>query len=301
MRRSSPMPVLEQRTPYPLRTPREVSGYPTCNLSHEENAEERGEVIAKTCPRDGAATATLAAVPSPDVKLCRFELKAEPGSSRSGMVFSGKVYETDGATAIGVYEAEDVRPLAPVPNPPSLRILLSDLQPLPSPDSHEPHYFYGNPASIAGPSQIVNYPAGQGRAAVLPLVAAVIVTSGFHIELDQADETILGLTLMNLIYLPGVWASEKALGGGFGRSIDAGATLGPVVTTPDELDDFLIDQEFGRRYGLNAVTRVNGVERSRGNLERLPWTFAEAISALSRGCTIKEGDVIAMGPLSDDP
>jgi fumarylacetoacetate (FAA) hydrolase len=215
------------------------------------------------------------------------------------MVFSGKVYETDGASAIAVHEAEDVRPLAPVPHPPSLRVILSDLQPLPTPDSHEPHFFYGNPSSLVGPSQVVSYPVG-GRAAVLPLVAAVIVSSGYQVELELADDTILGLTLLSLVWQPGVQASERALGGGFGRSIDSGAVLGPVVTTPDELDDFLIDQEFGRRYGLNAVTRVNGVERTRGNLERLPWSFAQAISGVSRTCTVKEGDIIAMGPLTDE-
>ncbi len=217
------------------------------------------------------------------------------------MVFGGKVYETDGATAVGVYEAETVRPLAPVPNPPSLRIFLSDMQPLPSPDSHEPHFFYGNPASLTGPSLIVGYPSSGGRAAVLPLVAAVIVTPSYQIDVDQADETVLGLTLMNMIYLPGVQASEKVLGGGFGRSIDPGAAVGPVVTTPDELDDFLLDQQFGRRYGLSAVTRINGVEKRRGNLERLPWTFAEAISGASRTCTVKEGDIFAMGPVTEDP
>jgi fumarylacetoacetate (FAA) hydrolase len=52
-----------------------------------------------------------------------------------------------------------------------------------------------------------------------------------------------------------------------------------------------------RRYALSSVARVNGVERLRGNLEDLPFTFAEAISAASQTCTLKAGDIIAIGPI----
>jgi fumarylacetoacetate (FAA) hydrolase len=216
------------------------------------------------------------------------------------MVFGGKVYETDGATAIGVHEASEIRPLSPVPQAPSVRIFRGEHQPLPSPDHRDPHFFYGNPASIAGPSQIITFPSGFGRVAMLPLVAAVIVTSGYGIEVDLADDTILGLTLMSMLILPDVESEERLNGGGFGRSCDAGAALGPVLTTPDELDDFLVDQQFGRRYRLSAVARVNGVERQRGNLEHLRWTFAEAIAGSSRSCTVREGDILALGSVCED-
>jgi 2-keto-4-pentenoate hydratase/2-oxohepta-3-ene-1,7-dioic acid hydratase in catechol pathway len=216
------------------------------------------------------------------------------------MVFGGKVYETDGATAVGVHEASEIRPLSPVPVAPSLRIFRSEFQPLPSPEPENPHFFYGNPASIVGPSQIITYPAGFGRVAVLPLVAAVIVSSGYGIDLDLADDTILGLTLMCMLILPEVETEERNSGGGFGRSCDAGAATGPVLTTPDELDDFLVDQQFGRRYRLSAVARVNGVERQRGNLEHLRWTFAEAIAGASLSCTVREGDILALGSVCED-
>lgn len=216
------------------------------------------------------------------------------------MVFSGKVYETDGATPIEVHEAEAVRPLSPVPLAPSLRIINDDLQPLPSPEEQEPFFFYGNPASVAGPNQLIPFPEGHGRVAAMPLAAAVLVSTGYNIDPDLADDTILGFTIMNLLYLPEVQGREREAGGGFGRSIDIGAALGPVLTTPDELDDFLVDQQFGRRYGLSAVARINGVERQRGDLKHLRWTFAEAISSASRTCVVKEGDIFAMGPICED-
>ncbi len=222
---------------------------------------------------------------------------------RSGMVFGGKVYETDGATAIGMYEADQVRPLAPIMVAPSLRIFRNDFQPLSGPLGEEPHFYYGNPASLAGPSQTVLYPNFTTRVSVLPFVAAVVVTPGYRVDALDGEEMVLGLTLLCLTYALTYDEAERKSSGGAGRSIDLGGVIGPVLTTPDELDDFVNDEEFGRRYKLDAVTRVNGVERDRGSLLDLPWTFAEAIAHASQSCTVKEGDVFAMGPVvdSDEP
>ncbi|HWD40400.1 MAG TPA: fumarylacetoacetate hydrolase family protein [Fimbriimonas sp.] len=237
------------------------------------------------------------------MKLCRFELKTEPGVVRSGMVYAGKVYETDGANAIAVHEADAVRPLAPVPQAPSLRIFRNDLQPLNQNDVDEPHFFYGNPASVVGSNQVISYPAFTTVVVAQPYLAAVVLTPGYRIDVSQAEGTILGLTLLCLLTSPRTEEAERRAGGGFGQSQDLGAALGPVLTTPEELDDFLVDQEFGRRYGLNGLTRVNRVERDRGNVQDLPWTFAEAISAASQSSTIREGDIFAFGPVvdTDDP
>ncbi len=213
------------------------------------------------------------------------------------MVFGGKVYETDGATAIGVYEAEQVRPLAPVAISPSLRIVHNDFQPLTTYMGEEPHFFYANPASLAGPSQTVLFPNFTTRVSVLPMVAAVVVSPGYRVTPDDAEDMVLGLCMVCLVTAPGIEEAERNSKGGFGRSIDLGGVIGPVLTTPDELDDFVQDAEFGRRYKLDAISRVNGVERDRGNLENLPWTFAETISHAAQSCTVKEGDIVAMGPV----
>ncbi len=231
------------------------------------------------------------------VKLCRFEVKAEPGQIRSGMVFAGKVYETDGANAVAVHEAESVRPLSPVPLAPSLRIVHNDFQPLPGPDREEPVFFYGNPTCIVGASQTMNIPTYLRSVAFLPMLAAVIVTPGYRVDIDLADDLILGLTLFGMLTAPPQTSGAAGWSALVGRSVDIGSALGPVITTPDELDDFLVDQQFGRQYGLNTVIRVNGVEKSRGDLQHLPWTFAEVISAASQSCPVREGDVFVMGPI----
>jgi 2-keto-4-pentenoate hydratase/2-oxohepta-3-ene-1,7-dioic acid hydratase in catechol pathway len=238
------------------------------------------------------------------VKLCRFELKAEPGVIRSGMVYSGKIYETSGAEAIAVHEAEAVRPLMPIPNPPSLRIFRSDLQPgiIPGIDLEDPYYFYANPTALAGASQILNHPATLSEISVEPYLAAVLVTDGYQIDLETADEVILGFTMILLLTSQTAEREERRIGA-IGRSHDLGGVLGPVVTTPDELEESLLDGDTGRTYGLEAILRINGVERARGNTESLPFSFAQAISAASNNSPIRAGDLIAFGPLvhSDTP
>lgn len=230
------------------------------------------------------------------MKLFRFELKAEPGSARSGMVFGGRVYETDGAEAKSVHEADAVRPLSPVPTPGSLRFFPAR-PPLGMPGEidEEPAFFYGNPAAIVGASTLVNVPERILDLSFEPYLAAVLVSGGYDVDLDEADDMVLGLTIMVAL----VDRRAARVEGPYGRSHDLGVALGPVLTTPDELDDFLVSQEFGRAYRLEATARVNGVERGRGNAEALPFTVAQAVAGASRSCALREGDVLALGPIID--
>lgn len=211
------------------------------------------------------------------------------------MVFNGRIYETNGAEAIGMHEPEAVRPLSPVPQPPSLRFFPNPHQ-IPG-DDNEPVFAYGNPSAIVGASQIVNVPAHIGNLTFEPYLAAVLVSGGYDVDLEYADDMILGLTIMLAL----VDRSASRVEGLYGRSHDLGIGLGPVLTTPDELDDFIASQQFGRSYRLSVAARVNGVDRARGNTEELPFTFAQAIVAASRSCTLREGEVLALGPLCDVP
>ena len=229
------------------------------------------------------------------MKLFRFELKAEPGTSRSGMVFNGRIYETEGGEAVGVHEPDAVRPLSPVPVAGSVRFFRTQNQP--PGEEPDPAFFYGNPAAIVGASTVVNVPAHLGSLTFEAYLAAVVVAGGYDIPEEEADDHVLGITMMIALVDRAAMRTDSL----FGRSHDLGLGLGPVVTTPDELDGNVVDQSFGRRYKLSATARVNGVDRARGDAEDLPYTVAQAVSAASRSCTLREGDVIALGPLCDIP
>jgi 2-keto-4-pentenoate hydratase/2-oxohepta-3-ene-1,7-dioic acid hydratase in catechol pathway len=215
------------------------------------------------------------------------------------MVYSGKIYETDGAAPVAVHEADAVRPLAPIPHAPSLRLFRTDLQPatLAGEDGEEPSFFYGNPMCLVGASQVINYPDFVEALGFQPMVAAVLVGDAYQVEPEAADDLILGITLLNLLVARDRERIELKVGA-IGSSHDVGGAIGPVITTPDELEDNVVDATAGRRYGLSTVVRVNGVERMRGNLSDLPFSFAQAISAASQTCTLRSGDIIALGPVA---
>ncbi len=234
------------------------------------------------------------------VKLCRFELKSAPGQARSGMVYSGKIYETDGANPVAVHEAEDVRPLAPIPLPPSLRIFRSDCQADPLEGTEEdPRFFYGNPASVVGSGLVIPFPEFAVEVGVVPCIAAILLADGFRVDLAEADDLILGYTLVNFVVAKEVERAERRSGSGFGRSHDIAAAIGPVITTPEELEDELNLQGKGRHYQLTSILRVNGVEVGRGTTDDLPFTFAQAIQSASQSCPLRAGDVIALGPIAE--
>ena len=233
------------------------------------------------------------------MKLCRFELRDAPGQVRSGIVHGAKVYETDGSNPIAVYEAEDIRPLPPIGQPGSVRLFRTPAS-LPFDLSLDtaPVFSYLNPASIIGPSKIVPYPQASAAVDFEPYIAAVIATGGSNIPVEVADETILGFSLVTAIVLRDAERQEKAAGVGPGRSFDVALALGPVLTTPDELDETISSEERGKRYQLEAVARVNGIELRRGNASELPLTFAEAISAASESCMVRAGDLFLIGPIA---
>ena len=106
---------------------------------------------------------------------------------------------------------------------------------------------------IYGPEAEIPYPGDTNELDYELEVAAVI----------GADGQIGGFTIMNDWSARDLQREEMRVGLGPAKGKDFATSLGPVVVTPDEFD------------GSSAVmvARVNGEERSRGNLADLyhPW------------------------------
>lgn len=211
------------------------------------------------------------------MKLCRFELKTEPGHVRTGMVYSGKIYETDGEQALGMYEVSEVRPLAPVAGAPSIRLYEEGGEGDPLP------FVYANPASLVGPSQLIDLPLEYGPYRVGTYVAAIIGETLRAIDEEDAERAIIGTTLLSVVSVVGVEGGAK---------YDFGLAIGPVITTPDELADVNDD----RGLQLAASIRVNGEEVGTRTLHLRP-TLSQAVASASRTCLLRPGDVIGVGPL----
>jgi fumarylacetoacetate (FAA) hydrolase len=138
-----------------------------------------------------------------------------------------------------------------------------------------PVFYFSNPAAIYGPEDEIPYPDGTRELDYELEVAAVIGAAG----------EIGGFTIMNDWSARDLQRAEMKVGLGPAKGKDFATSLGPVVVTPDEFD--------GSRAAMTA--RVNGEERSRGELGDMHHSWAAIAAHAARNTTLHAGDVLGSG------
>jgi fumarylacetoacetate (FAA) hydrolase len=138
-----------------------------------------------------------------------------------------------------------------------------------------PVFYFSNPAAIYGPEQEIPYPEGSEELDYELEVAAII----------GADGQIGGFTIMNDWSARDLQRRELTVGLGPAKGKDFATSLGPVVVTPDELGDLR----------LEMVARVNGEERSRGNLGGMYHSWEAIVAHAALNTTLRPGDVLGSG------
>jgi fumarylacetoacetate (FAA) hydrolase len=180
----------------------------------------------------------------------------------------------------------DVDLRAPVLRPPSVRDFYAFEQhvknararrglDVPAEWYEQPVFYFSNPAAIYGPEDDVPYPDGTEELDY-ELEVAVIIGEGGEIG---------GFTVMNDWSARDLQRQEMKVGLGPAKGKDFATSIGPVVVTPDE---------FRGDTGA-MVARVNGEERSRGDLGDLNWPWPELIAHAARNTRLLPGDVIGSG------
>jgi fumarylacetoacetate (FAA) hydrolase len=181
---------------------------------------------------------------------------------------------------------EDVDLRAPVYYPPSVRDFYAFEQHVKTarglrglemvPEWYEiPAFYFSNPAAIFGPEQEVPYPEGTEELDYELEVAAVI----------GAEGQIGGFTVMNDWSARDLQRPEMKVGLGPAKGKDFATSLGPILVTPDELGDLR----------LEMVARVNGEERSRGNLGDMYHSWDAIVEHAARNTRLRAGDVLGSG------
>jgi fumarylacetoacetate (FAA) hydrolase len=138
-----------------------------------------------------------------------------------------------------------------------------------------PVFYFSNPAAVHGPDDTIPFPA-ESSAWDYELEAAVVI---------GAEGRIAGFTILNDWSARDLQKMEMAVGLGPAKGKDFATSLGPVVVTPDELGDLR----------LEMVARVNGEERSRGNLGDINWSWDELVAHAGRNTLLVAGDVLGSG------
>ncbi|MCB2205311.1 fumarylacetoacetate hydrolase family protein [bacterium] len=202
--------------------------------------------------------------------------------------------------------AGDVRLLAPVPHPTSVRDGYAFRQHVETarrnrgvemiPEFDEiPIFYFTNHNAITGPGEVEVMEMHLDRMDFELECAIVVGKEGRNIKAADADEYIAGYMVMNDWSARALQMHEMKLNLGPAKGKDFATSIGPWLVTKDELSDKRIPGENGETFDLVMTASVNGEEVSRGNLKDMSWTFAQILERASYGVTLHPGDVIGSG------
>jgi fumarylacetoacetate (FAA) hydrolase len=138
-----------------------------------------------------------------------------------------------------------------------------------------PVFYFSNPAAIYGPDDAIPKPPDTNELDYELEVAAVI----------GAEGQIGGFTVMNDWSARDLQRKEMRVGLGPAKGKDFATSIGPIVVTPDEFDG---------SSGV-MVARVNGEERSRGNLADMYHSWDAIVVAAARNTHLRPGDILGSG------
>ncbi|WP_419553965.1 fumarylacetoacetate hydrolase family protein [Candidatus Poriferisodalis sp.] len=113
-------------------------------------------------------------------------------------------------------------------------------------------------------------------------LAVIIGRAGRHIDIVDALDHVGGYSVLNDGSVRDWQRHSVAAGKNFFRS----GSMGPWITTPDEIAD---------PAALEVICRVNGEERQRAGVSEMIFSVAEIIAYMSRVMPLEPGDVIATG------
>ena len=147
-----------------------------------------------------------------------------------------------------------------------------------------PLLFCKAPSALSGPFDPIVLPRSGGQVDWEVELAVVIGKTCRRITRTNAMDYIAGFTVMN-----DVSAREAQFGDVQwfrGKSFDTFAPLGPVLVTPDEINDI---------NNLQLTTRVNGALMQDGNTRDLIFDIPFLMEYISQDMTLVPGDIISTG------
>jgi fumarylacetoacetate (FAA) hydrolase len=205
-----------------------------------------------------------------------------------------------------VSDPMDIKMLAPVPHPPSCRDAYAFRQhvatarrnrgvPMIPEFDQFPIFYFTNHNAIIGDGKLEVEADHLQRLDFELEIAAVVGKRGKNISAKDADDYIVGYTIMNDFSARTLQMEEMKLNLGPAKGKDFATAIGPWLVTCDELEQYKIETEFGNKYDLEMKANHNGKEISLGNMKDMNWTFAEILERVSYGVEIFPGDVIGSG------
>ena len=206
------------------------------------------------------------------------------------------------------HNLEEVKLLAPIPRPNSLRDAYAFRQHVETSRRNRglemikefddfPVFYFSNHNAIFGPSDDIQCMPSHFEKLDYELEIAILIgKEGINVKAENAKEYIAGFMIMNDVSSRGLQMKEMKLNLGPAKGKDFASVLGPYLVTPDELSGNIINEDDnGCNYDLQMTCSLNGKLLSKGNLKDMAWSFEKIIERVSYGATIYPGDIIGSG------
>jgi 2-keto-4-pentenoate hydratase/2-oxohepta-3-ene-1,7-dioic acid hydratase in catechol pathway len=155
----------------------------------------------------------------------------------------------------------------------------------------QPVFIHMNPYTLIGSGQDLPMPPLTNQLDFELELAAIVGKQGRDLSPEDASKHIIGYSIFNDWSARDIQRSEATVGLGPSKSKDFASTLGPWITSADELEKF----REGDRLALDMSVSINGVEFGKDNSRQMSWSFEELVSHASRASVVGGGDVIASG------
>lgn len=157
-----------------------------------------------------------------------------------------------------------------------------------------PAFLFMNPWSLVPTGADIPIPPFAQKLDFELEVAAIVKDTVRDVPLEEAAEHIAGYCIFNDWSARDIQGKEMRIGVGPSKGKDFANTLGPWITTPEELEPF----REGDRYALEMSVAINGEVVGTDNLRNMSWSFDEMLVHASRDAWVGAGDVLASGTAS---
>jgi 2-keto-4-pentenoate hydratase/2-oxohepta-3-ene-1,7-dioic acid hydratase in catechol pathway len=197
------------------------------------------------------------------------------------------------------YAPSEVRLLAPVPRPRVIRDFLTfeghmltagkalGRASIPPVWYEVPAYYKGDPDTVSGPEDVIEWPTYCEKFDFELELAVVIGRRGKNIKKGDASRYIAGYTIWNDWSARDQQMKEGPLGMGpsKGKDFDTGNSIGPYLVTPDELDV----------NNLRMTAKINGDTWTDSTTAGRQFSFEDLIVHVSQSETIYPGELWGSG------
>lgn len=218
------------------------------------------------------------------------------------------------------YVLSEIKLLAPLPNPRSIRDYIGFEQHMLNASKSFGHtvgqawydmpiFYFTNHHGVYGPDDHIKRPAKETKLDLELELAVVLGKKGQDIKAEEADDYIFGYTVFNDWTARAIQGYEMTVPLGPHKGKDFANAFGPCIVTKDEFEKYrcVISRESHPehlqmpknsrgRFDLKMTARINGAVICEGNYKTVHWTFPQMMERASEnGVTLMPGDILGSG------